>query len=130
MESIDEIDKLTIPNGKTFDDKFYVELSGIFNKNDQWKSIVNMLGYQNYMENFKMSRNPTKTVLMFAQVGKSQIDCPSYKEFISIALYNICIYVLFILQSLEVSKDKLAEIFEELGEKRAMQCLHEWEHRY
>lgn len=70
MKSSVELDKLTKRKSdeQKFDEKCYMELRDIFNKNDKWKSIANALGYQNHLENWQKSRNPTKVLFMFAEV--------------------------------------------------------------
>lgn len=97
-------------------------MSEIFNKCAKWKSIANALGYQEFVEKWQTLRNPTKTLLMFAEVihkcfRRFQLLC----DLFSISLSS--------LQSLEVPKDTLAKIFEQLGEIRAVECLHEWADR-
>lgn len=53
---------------KKFDDCCFIELSDIFNKNAKWKSIANSLGYQDYIASWQKLRNPTKVLLMYAEV--------------------------------------------------------------
>lgn len=53
---------------KKFDDGCFIELSDIFNKNSKWKTIATVLGYEEYVAGWQKLRNPTKVVLMYAEV--------------------------------------------------------------
>lgn len=70
MKSNVEIEKLAERKSDDwkFDDKCYMELSEIFNANAKWKSVANMLGYQNFLGDWQNSRSPTKVLFMFAEV--------------------------------------------------------------
>lgn len=75
VKSIDrEIDKLTEGISKvltSYDvgNGYYAEMGDIFNKDNKWKSVAIKLGYQNYLDYWQKSRNPIKTVLLFAKVN-------------------------------------------------------------
>lgn len=54
--------------GGKFDDCCLTELSDIFNKNGKWKSIATILGYEGFVAKWQKLRNPTKVLLMYAEV--------------------------------------------------------------
>lgn len=79
VKSNAEIEKLPErkPDEWKFDDKCYMELSEIFNKNTKWKSVANMLGYQNFLGDWQNSRSPSKVLFMFAEVCVRTLKCTS-----------------------------------------------------
>ncbi|XP_031633420.1 nuclear factor NF-kappa-B p110 subunit-like isoform X2 [Contarinia nasturtii] len=54
-------------DAKKFDKQCLDELCVIFNKNDKWKSIAMILGYQDCVESWQKSRNPTRILLTYAE---------------------------------------------------------------
>lgn len=56
------------PLEKPFDDQCFTELSEVFNKNSKWKSVATVLDYEDYVPTWHPLRNPTKALLMYAEV--------------------------------------------------------------
>lgn len=55
-------------SAKPIDPDSLTRLCEIFNKDDKWQSLAEVLGYQSYIENWKSARSPSKAVFMFSEV--------------------------------------------------------------